>query len=172
MNASAGIRPEAELLLCCARTRMDPETADRIKALLQQGIDWEYLIQTALPHGMLPLLYWSLNSTCPERVPKDFLERLRSHFYANARHNLVLTAELLKLLGLLKTQQIPAIPFKGPVLAASVYGNLSLREFADLDILVRSKDALRAKDLLLSLGYQDSRPLTDAQEASRRSGCE
>ena len=36
----------------------------------------------------------------------------------------------------LPLQGIAAIPYKGPVLAAAVYGNLALRTFSDLDILV------------------------------------
>ncbi|HEX7252200.1 MAG TPA: nucleotidyltransferase family protein, partial [Thermoanaerobaculia bacterium] len=131
------------------------------------------LIRMASPHGMLPLLYWNLNNTCPAQVPKEFLDQLRKHFHANARHNLVLTAELLKLLRVFESHEIPVVPFKGPVLAASVYGNLALREFGDLDILVRRRDAMRAKDLLLSFGYRDPRSLSEAQEtALRQSGCQ
>src|SRR5262249_22989147 len=48
---------------------------------------------------------------------------------------------------------IPAVPFKGPALAASAYGNLALREFADLDILLLERDVPRARDLLLAWGY-------------------
>ena len=60
------------------------------------------------------------------RVPKGFLEQLRDAFYANAAHNTLLARELLKLLRLLETHGIPALPFKGPVLAVSVYGSLAL----------------------------------------------
>ena len=45
--------PEAELLICCARTRMNPERAEQIKALLQNDIDWAYLSRMALLHGMV-----------------------------------------------------------------------------------------------------------------------
>jgi hypothetical protein len=162
-------RPEVELLLCCARTHIDPETAERIRTLLQQDIDWAYLIQTAGRHGVIPLLYCNLNTTGPEAVPKTILNQLRSHFHTNALHNLFLTKELLKLLNLFETHDIKAIPFKGPILAASAYGNLALRQFCDLDILVHSKDFLRTKDLLISHDYQPAPTLQrylliDAQE--------
>lgn len=149
-----GVRPEVELLLCCARTRIDSETAERIKTLLQENIDWAYLIQTALRQGTMPLLYWNLNTTCPEAVPKVILSELRGHFLAKAQRSMFLTGQLLKLLNLFEVHGIPVIPFKGPVLAASVYGNLSLRQFCDLDILVRKRDFLKAKDLLISQRYQ------------------
>lgn len=149
----AAIRPEIELLLCCARTRIDPETAERIRTLLLKNIDWRYLVQTSLCHGVMPLLYQNLNDTCSESVPQPILVELRNHFQKNAAYNLFLTQELLKLLNLFEEHDIPTIPFKGPVLTAIAYGNLSLRQFGDLDILVHKQDFLRAKDLLIRQGY-------------------
>lgn len=158
------IRPEEELLLCCSRTVIDPQTAQRINVLLQKDIDWEYLINKAIAHGVMPLLFWNLNATCPKAVPKNILAQLRDYFHANAQHNLFLTRELLKLLSLFQAQNIVAIPFKGPVLAVSIYQNLSFRQFGDLDILVHQKDVRKAKNILISQGYQPLLQLTDAEE--------
>jgi len=147
-------RPEIELLLCCTRTQIDTATAERIKILIQSKIDWAYLIQTATRHGVISLLYQSLSTTCPEAVPKTNLAQLRDYSHSNALHNLFLTKELLKLLNLFESHSIPAIPFKGPVLAVSAYGNLSLRQISDLDILVRERDYHKAKELLLDQGHR------------------
>lgn len=151
---AAVMRPEVELLLCCARTCINSETAEQIKTLLQKDIDWDYLIRTALSHRVMPLLYWSLNATCPEAVPNARLAQLRDYFHINARRNLFLTGELLKLLNLFEAHGIPAIPYKGPVLAVSAYGKLELRQFWDLDILIHKRDILSTKNLLISQGYQ------------------
>jgi hypothetical protein len=102
----------------------------------------------------MPLLYFNLNSTCPNAVPKTTLEQFRGYFNANALNNLFLTSELLKLLNLFKDHGISAIPFKGPVLTASIYGNLTLRQFCDLDILVHKRDFLKSRELLICQGYR------------------
>ena len=146
--------PEAELLLCCARTHMDAERGERISALLQQSIDWRYLLQTAASHAVLPLLYRSLNDIWPEAVPPAILHQLRLHALRNARRNLALVEALLQLMDMFTTQGIRAIPFKGLVLAAVAYGDLTLRQFGDLDFLVHPRDFLRATDLLLAQGYR------------------
>lgn len=156
----ANLRPEVELFLCCARTSIDTPTAERIQILLQQDIDWTYLIRSAANHGVIQLLYRNLNATCPDAVPKASLDQLRGFFYTNARHNLLLAGELLKLLNLFEVHGIPAIPFKGPTLATSVYGGLAFRQFRDLDILVREQDLLKVHDLLVSQKYQ---PVPDRQ---------
>lgn len=147
-------RPEIELLLCCTRTHIDEPNAERIKTLLQENIDWEYLIQIASRHGLLSLLYWSLKTTGSEFVPQSQLNWLQDYFYSNNRHNFALTKELLKLLRLFEVNKITALPFKGPILAASLYGNVALRLISDLDILVHERDFSRSVDLLISQGYQ------------------
>ena len=163
------IRPENELLLCCARTRMDSKRADQLRCLLQKDIDWTYLTQMALRHGVMPLLCFNLNSTCPNAVPKTTLEQYRGYFQSNALNNLFLTSELLKLLHLFKDHGIPAIPYKGPVLTASIYGNLTLREYCDLDILVHERDFMRSRELLISQGYRSWHEL-DWQHAFVKDG--
>src|SRR5688572_16573285 len=85
------ISPEARLLLCCARTCISPETAEQIKRLVRDGIDWVSLIRMAIPHGVLPLLYWGLDRTCPESVPGATLGQFKRHFHINASRNNFLT---------------------------------------------------------------------------------
>lgn len=147
-------RPEIELLLCCARTHIDLETAQQIRDLLQQDIDWAYLIRIASQHRTMSLLYWNLKTTALEGVPQSIISELENLFHANAQRNWLLTNELLKLLNLFKVYNIPAIPYKGPVLIALLYGNLALRSTGDLDILVHKQDILKVKEVLMSEGYK------------------
>jgi len=142
---------------------VDSKIAERFEILLHEEIDWTYLIRIAGAHGMLPLVYWNLNAACPDAIATANLAQLRDHFCANAARNLFLADELLHLLDLLAANAIPALPFKGLVLAAAAYGNLALREFWDLDVLVSERDFLRAKDLFLVEGYRFLTPLTATQ---------
>ncbi len=153
---------ETELLLSCAHSRCDSQTSEKIRALCQEHLDWPYLIRLSFRHGVMPLLYRSLMHACPEAVPKATLEKLRSDFQVNACHNHFLAEELIKLLDLLKAEGIVAIPFKGPELAVRAYGDLLLRQFGDLDILVQKSDLIKVKGLLLRQGYQSY--LTSSQE--------
>lgn len=160
------MRPEWELLLHCVRIGSDPGKAEYMKPLLQKNLDWEYLIRTALRHSTMPLLYQSLASTCPEAIPTAPLAQLQKHFRNNARRNFFLTGELFQLLHGLAAHGISAIPYKGPLLAASAYGDFALRQFDDLDLLVHEQDVLRAKDFLISQGYCPEFQLNRAQEAA------
>ena len=159
-------RPETELLLCCARAHMTPERADRVRELLQQDMNWAYLLSMARRHRIMPLLFRQLTSVRSEAVPGAALEQLRDHFRVNSLRNLSLTRRLLELVNAFEANGILIIPFKGPVLTASLYKNLSFREFIDLDVLVRKRDVSRAGKLLMSLGYQPEYRMTHAEEVA------
>src|SRR5437867_5911015 len=160
------MRPEFELLLSCARRFIDDGCVENLRSLLRGGIDWPYLLRQADAHGLTPLLCWHLTNSCRDEIPRPLLEQLRDHFYSNARSNLLLTGELLELLDLLAARGIRAIPFKGPALAASVYGNIALRQFCDLDLLVDANAVAKIADLLASRGYRQEFNLTRAREAA------
>jgi hypothetical protein len=151
-------RPEAELLLCCARSRLDAPHAEQLRRLLGHDLAWPYLLRLAALHGLLPLLYWHLHTTWPDAVPPETLALLRDYFHANALHTRLLTQELLTLLQLFAAHGLPALPFTGPTLAVSAYGHLAFRQFHDLDILVHQHDLRQATALLTAQGYQRTHP--------------
>ncbi|PHM06114.1 hypothetical protein CK516_35905 [Nostoc sp. 'Peltigera malacea cyanobiont' DB3992] len=133
----ANLRPEINLLLCCTRIDIDTSTASQIHKLLQTDLDWDYLLQKAYQHGVFLLLYESLQKTHPELIPQNISDQLHAYSQIKTARNLFLAKQLCQILDLLSTDNISAIPFKGPTLATLAYGNLVLREFSDLDILVR-----------------------------------
>lgn len=163
-NRMVGLRPEDEMLLCCACIRLEPEKAQRLKTLVQPGLDWDYLLQAASRHGVAPLLYRRLKGLASAPVPGDIGKRLEEECRANTAWNLLLTSELTKILALLAGQGIPAVPFKGPALAAFAYGDISLRQFVDLDLFLRREDLPLAKRLLISQGYEPEIYLAEGRE--------
>ncbi len=146
--------PEIDLLLCCARTRLDAVWADRARALLRGPLDGDVLLRLSQRHKVMPLLYHSLEALGPNAATAALRDRLRGPFHAHAFRSKLLAVELVRLLGLLGSRGIAALPFKGPVLAASAYGDLGLRVFDDLDLLVQERDLPAARDLLISVGYR------------------
>ncbi len=150
----ASMRPEVSLILACARTHVDAPHAERIRTLASANIDWAWLLQMSIRHRTLPLLYRNLATHSRDVVPQSTLAALGRHFKANALRNLVLTKRLVQLLRALDANGVSAIPYKGPALAEFAYGDLSLRQFADLDVLVRPRDLSKAAGTLVSLGYR------------------
>lgn len=156
---------EVELLLTCARARLDENQTERVKELASSDLDWDYLLRMADRHGLQPLLHWHLNSVCAAAVPEPHLQHLRVAFQRVSALNIFLTHELQRLLSIFAKNNITAVPYKGPALALQLYSNVALRQFSDLDILVHPRDVRLARDLLLAEDYVPLPPLTDGQQA-------
>lgn len=150
-KASAG--PEVEFLLCCARLDLPEKGRRRIQELLAGTLDWTVVMALAQRHGLRPLLYRHLNMLGPAAIPRAMFAELWANYESNARRNQAMARALLDVLRRLNKCGIAAIPYKGPSLAEDVYGDLALREFGDLDILLRPRDVLPAQRVLQAHGY-------------------
>ena len=147
-------KKEFKLLLHCARTHLTPENTELIRSLCTDTLDWDFIIGKAYWHSLIPLIYKSLNKYCSDLVPKEKMESLKSYYLASSRRNLLLVGVLFDVLDLLLKSGVESIPYKGPSLAANVYGDISYRKFCDLDLVIRESDVPHARDVLVAAGYQ------------------
>jgi hypothetical protein len=145
---------EKQLLVSCARTHIAPEVGERIREITAGPLDWDFVLGEATENSVGPLLEMNLRAGVPDAAPAAPLERLKITCRANTVRCLFLAAELHKILELFRTAGIVAIPYKGPVLAEQAYGNLTLRDFDDLDIILPQRDLQKAHEVMLGLGYQ------------------
>jgi hypothetical protein len=87
-------------------------------------------------------------------VPDNIFGPLGARYQEQAAEARCRAEELVRILPLFEEQGIPAVPYKGPTLAQRLYGDLSLREFGDLDIMILERDVPRAQDLMRRHGYE------------------
>ena len=131
--------------------RRDPAVDLLLGGSAAEHVDWDLFLRLVSAHGVTPLVCRDLGE-CPD-VPEWVRMRLRRDATIIAARNLRLTWELLRLLRLLSDAGVSAVPFKGPLLAAAAYGDVVMREFGDLDLLVRPGDAPGALSILEAEGY-------------------
>ena len=151
--SSTPISQEMKMLLCCSRRVVSPEIAQQIRAFVAGPLDWEKLLSQSTQHSLAPLLEHSLRTAAPERLAEARLERLRKETRANALHALALGSELARVVKRLDERGISVLSYKGPVLAIQAYHDVALRQFDDLDIVLRQRDMCTAHETLLGLGY-------------------
>ena len=154
---------EHELLCLLARTGLSARAATRVGTLVKGRPNWDGLMEAATAHRVLPLVYRQLKALGLEEVPGPVFAWAREAFLLNAAGNLRFAAQLKELVGLLEEEGVPAVPFKGPVLAQEVFGDVALRQFTDLDILVPGKAAWRAVEVLKGAGFRPEISLSASQ---------
>ncbi|HXY04485.1 MAG TPA: nucleotidyltransferase family protein [Terriglobales bacterium] len=158
----AAISPEFELLLaCCALPQAQRE--GQLVYLTARKCDFPSFVSLAQQQRVIPQAYQALALHSGLLRAQD-LAQLRSAYQKNARTTLWLTAELVRILRHLETHGIKAMPYKGPALAQVLYGDVTARQFIDLDILVSLRDVSSAKDALRKFGYNPTEALSAREE--------
>jgi hypothetical protein len=147
--ATNDFRRDTELLgAVCGEYLTHADTGWR--SAVEKHPDRESLAAAADQHGVLPLFARSLS-----RAGISY-EIAQSRAREIAFRNLSLAAELVRVIGALRNIGVQALAYKGPILGQQLYGDVALRQFRDLDILIAPADVLRTRDALYQLGYQET----------------
>jgi hypothetical protein len=146
---------EFELLCALASAELSPERRERIANWNLSALDWNEVLRLAEYHGVLPLAARNLIEY-GRGLPPEVERSLRSAYETNLRRSLWFAAELARIMQHFERRQVRAVPYKGPVLAQSLYRDLGLRSFSDLDFLIFPADLDRAKQALAEIGYRPS----------------
>ena len=157
---------EQQLIIRCARVCLTDSDKTELRALASSKIDWDCVLSETLRQSIVPLLYRHLHAHCSDLVPAATLSELRKHYLLASARSLALAAELREIIILLEAKDVACLPYKGPVLALQAYGDIGLRTFTDLDLIVRPGDVAKARELLASRGYKPIDELTQSQEAA------
>lgn len=155
--------PELQFLLACFRAGSDPAAAP-----LPPGdpSPAARIVELASAHGLGPLLSARLAAGPPSALAAEVQRRLAPVVSRRLRVALQLSAELLAVLDLLRSHGIPAVPYKGPVLAVELYGSPGLRAYRDLDVLIHPEHLARARELLAGRDYRPFFELAPRFEAA------
>lgn len=112
---------------------------------------WRGIVEASVEHGLVGPLYLS-TAEC-ETIPSEILDTLRSAYIAQAARNFQITSALAEVLNAFRESRIDILVLKGPAVALLAFDRIAIREFTDLDLLIRPNDLLIARDILTSLGY-------------------
>ncbi len=149
----AQLTSEAQLLCLCAIDPLSDDRRARIREIAQKDLDWNHFGRLAFDHKVIALAHKNLTISAPGVMPAATAEHLRDLYFQNLAWNLSAQKDLIRLLQALADNGIEAVPYKGLALAETAYGDIGLRQFNDLDVLIHVEDIERAALVLESLGY-------------------
>jgi hypothetical protein len=143
--------PEQELILACISLARSKEK--RIYEILEGSLDWSRLFEIAAQQGIFPLIHRKLMALAETQIPPEDKIHWQKTSEDITKRNLRLTWKLVQFVELLSDHEIECVILKGPAFALQAYGDITLRQFSDLDILIHENDFPRVYDLLLQFGY-------------------
>lgn len=151
---------EWALLIECAKPQVNPA---RLAERLAAPLAWPALIALAEDHGTLALTAARLLQQPEAAIPPESLEQVRAWRRNQALFTLNLTAEMFRLFANFAGANVEALVIKGPALSQRCYADPGLRQYGDLDLIVRDRDILRTTELMIALGYEPRIPVDAIQ---------
>ena len=118
--SSVHLSSELQFLIACCQAEPDLDALSmQMRNLKVESSPCEKVISLSWSQGMLPLFYKTLFSlnTDNEVIQTEILPKLKEYNMGIARRNMLMSAELLRIVKLLKENDIEVLSFKGPVLA-------------------------------------------------------
>ncbi len=147
--------PDILFLIRCCKSESTTVDIEKIREQISnyESAKLSDLFTLARVHGILPLVYHTVQTHLVDLIPEENLAALKRNYMSTVVRNMSMTAELIRLLGLLNSSGIQALAIKGPALAQFAYEDITLREYSDLDILIKRKDARKATSQLIKDNY-------------------
>jgi hypothetical protein len=129
--------------------------ADReiIDLTMYQKIDWDLFLKLTIHHRIYPVIYPIIKRFNSNLIPSYVVDELSKLYKKNTFRMFFLCSEMEHINNICIENQIRIIFLKGPILANELYGNISLRTSADLDILISINDLEKMEKLLSNYGY-------------------
>jgi len=156
ITTESPLNDDLKFLIACCQTNPTQKDIDFIISLLPIT-NYQSLITAATQHGILPLVYKTIkNLHTNHQLPitnHEILSAFKQQYLLIARRNMLMSAELIRIIQLLEKNSIEALAFKGPTLSQMAYGDITLRQYVDLDILVDENHIFRAGELIASNSY-------------------
>ncbi len=128
-------------------------TTAEIMARVAEVADWEGLVRAATLHGVAPLVVREVVGVAGDTISADGRNVLRHAERRAALNGLAAVQQMMELARGFEEAGVTALPYKGPLLALDAYGDVAMREYADLDFVVPPADVERAVGVLAQAGY-------------------
>ncbi|MFJ5621682.1 nucleotidyltransferase family protein [Peribacillus loiseleuriae] len=143
-----------ELSLILEILKMEEDIFVKIESEMYKDIDWNQFLQLVWNHRVYSAIYINLKKIGDKWVPPNVIQALYGEYKKNTFQMLLLSGEMEGISKLFTKNKIPLLYLKGPVIAADLYGDISLRTSRDLDILIPINDLEKAENILMNFGYE------------------
>ena len=153
-----GFSPELALVVACSRWPFGESVEHEILNRAAVLIDWNRFLDWVHRNRIAPLVYHNLRQTESPLIPETVVARIRDEAAHNTRRVLIQIAEAIRITRLLADAGIQSMIIKGPVLSLLAFGEPTLRDSQDIDLVIDPARLLDADRLMTRAGYRRITP--------------
>jgi hypothetical protein len=149
------LTPEDKLILSSVKIYPNPQELEYIDSLIPLISDWEYLGSNIINRGIGPLLFKKLplltnNILIPEKIKSN----LQQAYYRTLSRSTILYDAFRKVTEAFNSKGIQVIVLKGAFLSEWLYKDIGLRQFSDIDLLLKKEDSEDCLTILTEMGFK------------------
>ena len=158
MREKLQLKQEEQLILLSADINPDKSILNRIDEIIPTIIDWDYFTKLAINSAAAPLIVDKISRLRNAGLfPETIKCKLKQASLKTLGRNMLLIEHFRQVIRAFNEAQIPVIALKGSMLSEWLYGNINLRQFSDIDLLVPEKNGPLALVILERMGYSASK---------------
>lgn len=158
------LSPSEKLILASTKLVVHKNELEQINSLIPLVQDWGLFANTIIERGTGPLLFKKLTLINHSGIiPESVKDKLQQSYFKTLGRSMVLHNAFANVGIELNNNNIPFIALKGIYLSEWLYKDIGLRQFSDIDLLVKEEDGERCLELLSTKGYKPrtSSPVSD-----------
>ncbi|MGC9152074.1 MAG: nucleotidyltransferase family protein, partial [Microbacter sp.] len=145
---------EDQLMLFCMKVSSKPDELLQMEQLIPRVTDWNYFLTIVIERGMGPICHKKLPLLSNHAsVPEQVRSKLQQAYYKTFSRSVTLYDYFRKVVSAFNQAGIDVVALKGIYLSEYLYQDVGLRQFSDIDLLVKEADGEKCLRILEQLGY-------------------
>lgn len=154
--------PQDKIILFSSKIHLSKIELEELNAQVALVSDWDTLVANLIKLGVGPLFYSKISRLSNQRLlDVEIREKLKQSYYRTLSRGMVLQAAFSKVAKAFTLNGIQVIALKGVYLSEWLYGDIGLRQFSDIDLLVNKEDGEKCQQILRNMGfYQPTNKIT------------
>lgn len=148
--------PSMGVIIQACRVFLQTATQQELDTLIEKvNPNWQEVALLSQVHRIRPVVFRVLMTSLAPAARK---EQFKKVLQLNTIQNFTIATETERLIDLLATAGISAIPYKGVAYSKQFYGDISMRESSDIDLVIKADDLPKTFALFAKDGYQQFNP--------------
>ena len=151
------LSPANQLILLSAKLEPSVFELVQLNDFIPQIQNWDSAVTNIIARQTAPLFFKKLPLLSNrDLIPVEATNKLQQAYYKSLSRGMVLYNAFEKVAEAFCAADIRVVVLKGIYLSEWLYGDIALRQFSDMDLLVSKDDAMQCMSILTELGFKPS----------------
>jgi len=144
-----------QIILLSAKIHPSDKELVELNDLIPQITDWGYYVNRLIECCVGPLFHSKLSLLSNANlIPQEIKDKLQQSYYITLSRGMKMYSVFQTAMNALKSAGVDVMVLKGAYLADALYKDIALRQFSDIDLLIKEEDGEKSVEALKNIGFE------------------